>query len=117
MAKSLVHQVITRARQLIDDEGSWIQVYAAVSADGTPVEPHDPSAVRFCASGALLRAAFELTSDIATATELRDAACRKLVPHAYSPVHTIEDLNDTSIGCGTIIQLFDEYLEPCFFKP
>ena len=35
----LVRRVITRARQLIDDEGNWIQVYAAVSADDTPVEP------------------------------------------------------------------------------
>jgi hypothetical protein len=115
MTKSLVHQVITRARQLIDDEGSWIQVYAAVSADGTTVEPFDERAVRFCASGALLRAAFELTSNLAAATELRDAACRKLVPHACCAVHTIEDLNDTSIGHGTILYLFDEYLEPCSF--
>ena len=91
MAKSLVHQVIGRARQLIDDEGSWVQVYAAVSADGTPVEPLDERAVRFCASGALLRAAFELTRDIATATELRDGACGRLLPHSLCAVHAIED--------------------------
>jgi hypothetical protein len=117
MAKSLVHQVITRARQLIDDEGNWIQVYAAVSADGTPVDPFDERAVRFCASGALFRAAFELTCEIATATELRDAVCGRLLPDSLCAVHAIEDLNDTSIGRGTILQLFDEYLEPCSFTP
>ena len=112
MAKSLVHQVIARARQLIDDEGSWAQVHAAVSADGTPVEPFDESAARFCASGALLRAAFELTFDIATAKELRDVACGRLLPHSVCAVHAIEDLNDTSIELGTVLPLFDEYLGP-----
>ena len=117
MAKSLVHQVIARARQLIDAEGSWVQAYAAVSADGTPVEPFDERAVRFCASGALLRAAFELTNSITAARELHQAACRKLLPHALCAVHTIEDLNDTSIGRGTILQLLDEYLKPWVFTP
>jgi hypothetical protein len=117
MTKSLLNQVIARARQLIDDEAGRNQVYAAVSADGTPVEPFDERALRFCASGALLRAAFELASDIGAATVLRDAACRRLLPHSVCAVHAIEDLNDTSIGHGTILQLFDEYLEPWPFAP
>ncbi len=45
MTKPLMHQVITRARQIIDDECSWVQVFE----DGQHTHPHDPRAVSFCA--------------------------------------------------------------------
>jgi hypothetical protein len=67
--------------------------------------------VRFCATGALLRAAFELTGDISRANELRDAACEVLLPEQSTPRCTLEDLNDTSIGYVTVLQVFDAYLE------
>lgn len=59
----------------------------------------------------MLRAAFELTNDFAKVSELRDAACRRLLPRDPYAVNTLEDLNDTSIGRCTILHLFDEYLE------
>jgi hypothetical protein len=68
--------------------------------------------VRFCASGALLRAAFGFTCDIATAKELRDGAFGRLLSHSVCAILAIEDLNDASIGLGTILQQFDEYLKP-----
>ena len=65
----------------------------------------------------MLRTAFELTNDLAKASELRDAACSQLLPRDSYAVCTIEDLNDTSIGRGTILHLFDEYLEQLTPEP
>jgi hypothetical protein len=59
----------------------------------------------------LLRAGFELTSDVSRACELRDAACEMLLPKLQIPRLTLEELNDTSIGHLTVLQVFDEYLE------
>jgi len=79
--------------------------------DGTPVEPHDPRASRFCAAGAMVRAGFEFTRDIVKAIELRDAACARLRPQDPYAVYAIEDINDARHGHDAILQLFDEYLE------
>ena len=85
--------------------------YAALAGDGRPVDPHHPDASRFCATGALVRAAFELTGDLSRAFELRDAACETLLPKHPIPRLTLEELNDTSIGYVTVLQVFDAYLE------
>ena len=63
MSKTLGHHVVARARELISDEKRWTQFeYAQLdSSDGA--DPADPLAVRFCAVGALRRAAHELSSD------------------------------------------------------
>lgn len=42
---------------------------------------------------------------------LRDAACQELLPKLANPRFTLEELNDTSIGYVTVLQVFDEYLE------
>jgi hypothetical protein len=68
-------------------------------------------AARFCATGALLRAGFELTGDLTRACELCYYACARLLPHQETPRKTLEDLNDTSIGYVTVLRVFDEYLE------
>lgn len=67
--------------------------------------------MRFCATGALLRAGFELTGDITRARELQYAACGLLLPELQIPQLTLEELNDTSIGYVTVLQVFDQYLE------
>jgi hypothetical protein len=67
--------------------------------------------VKFCATGALLHAGFELTADFLRACELRDAACERLLPALPIPRLTLEELNDTSIGHVTVLQVFDEYPE------
>jgi hypothetical protein len=110
MTKPLTHQVITRARKIIDDECAWVQGCLAVFENGQHAHPHDPSAVRFCASGAMVRAGFELTHDIKKAYELRDAACARLLPKTPGPVYAVEDINDARHGHDAILRLFDEYL-------
>ena len=59
----------------------------------------------------MLRAGFELTGELGMACVLRDAACENLLPELSIPRLTLEELNDTSIGYVTVLQVFDEYLE------
>ena len=60
MAKSLQHQIVARALELIADEPSWTSLIVARTAEGRPCGCMDPHAARFCAIGALYRAAGEL---------------------------------------------------------
>jgi hypothetical protein len=80
MATSLIHKVIAQARDLISEESCWVQIRPAVSSDGLIVLPDSPGAVRFCATGALLRAAFELTGNLGSSDVLCDRAGKRLVP-------------------------------------
>jgi hypothetical protein len=66
MAKTLQHQIIARALELISDESKWTRGAMARNAYrwSCPVEALE--AVRFCAVGAIRRAAFELLGEADT---------------------------------------------------
>src|SRR5215831_9691379 len=49
MAKTLHHQIVARAREIIADRDHWIQGQLALSGDGHPVDPTDERARRYCA--------------------------------------------------------------------
>ena len=63
MAKPLQHQIIARALEIISDEAHWTRASIARTADGSPCVCLDPLAFKFCAVGALYRAAGELLGD------------------------------------------------------
>jgi hypothetical protein len=63
VSKTLDHHVVARAREIIADEKHWTQFDYAQLDTSDEADPADPGAVRFCAVGALRRAAFELSSD------------------------------------------------------
>ena len=111
MAKSLHHQIVTRARQLISDPTCWTQGELAKRKNGLPIEPSDPEAYRFCAVGALTRAASELTSDAFTANALADEVHIALLTSAEIPAGlTLECVNDIGQGHSAILKIFDDYL-------
>jgi hypothetical protein len=60
MAKALQHQIISRALEIISDETKWTRGSMARLVDGKPCASLNPRAARFCAVGALNRAAGEL---------------------------------------------------------
>jgi len=60
MAKALQHQIISRALEIISDETKWTRGAMARLVDGKPCASLNPRAARFCAVGALNRAAGEL---------------------------------------------------------
>src|SRR5205085_10222481 len=63
MAKTLQRQIIARALELIEDEAHWSRGAWARNARGQPCAWKSPGAVKFCALGALYRAAFEMAGD------------------------------------------------------
>jgi hypothetical protein len=60
MAKTLQHQIIVRALELISDESRWTAGVLALDEHRLPCRVEAPEAVRFCAVGAIGRAIFEL---------------------------------------------------------
>ena len=77
MAKPLTTQVIERARALIADDQHWCRGELARDERGHRISPTNWEARRFCALGALIAAAGEITGDPDLANELgRTAADR-----------------------------------------
>jgi hypothetical protein len=55
--------ILRQARQLLAKPNGWTKGWAAQAEDGTVVGVRDKSASKFCASGAVIRAAYELGVD------------------------------------------------------
>ena len=107
----LTHQVIALARTYIADPRHWTQGVQALFKNGRVAQPHDSRAWRFCATGALTRAAFNLTSDHEQADDLSQLACEALMPECVSGVDSVESINDDRHGHARILALFDDHLE------
>jgi hypothetical protein len=67
MSLPLRKQVISRAYQLIEDPNHWTTFALARDALGAACLPESEDAVRFCARGALYRAARDMCPDRSTA--------------------------------------------------
>ena len=57
MADLLISEVLDKAADLIEPAGAWGRVLYATNNQGVSVDAIDPSACRFCAMGAVYRAA------------------------------------------------------------
>ena len=109
MSKPLQHQIIADARGLVADERRWIQNARAITRGRDRIEPYHPRAKRFCALGALERAAFTLTGEVARARSLALSATECLCPAAKNAVFELEHINDRQ-GHASVLRLFDDYL-------
>jgi len=76
--------VLTRARQLIDDEQRWCRRTYARGWRGLPVPVQSSAAYRFCAVGALLRAGRELGLPVEDARNALE----------WQTVRPVQDWND-----------------------
>jgi hypothetical protein len=104
MARPLQIQIVERARALIEEKDRWCRGHIALDANGVSVFPTHPSAVKRCALGALIAAAYELTHDHDVADKLAYDAVR---PHYGTPV--IIHINDMS-GHTAVLELFDNVI-------
>jgi hypothetical protein len=104
MTKSLQIQIVERARALIEDKNRWCRNHVALDANGVSVFPTCLSAVKRCALGALIAAAYELTHDHDVADHLAYEALR---PHCGTS--TLIHINDTR-GHAEVLALFDEVI-------
>ena len=80
MAKTLQHQIIQEALHLIAEEEHWTRCSMARNSEGDPCSVWDPAAVRFCAVGALWRAANEFMDSLG-AFELVETIAKRVVEH------------------------------------
>jgi hypothetical protein len=102
MAKPLKFQIIERAKELIQDERHWCRGYLAIDASGASADPTSTDAVRRCALGALIAAAYQLTNSKEQSCELATTALRPL----YGS-NTVVLVNDHK-GYAAVLALFDE---------
>lgn len=63
MSMPLPVRVVVDARKLVGDRSKRARNYDAVDAKGVECDPCHANAVRFCARGAVIRAAFDLIGD------------------------------------------------------
>jgi len=115
VSKTLDHHVVARAREIISDEKNWTQFDYAQFDSSDEADPADPLAVRFCAVGALRRAAYELSSDSDSFATLTDRVQDGIESFARTRRHlksnfSLEDLNDDQNGHANVLKLFDDYL-------
>jgi hypothetical protein len=102
MAKPLKFQIIERAKELIQDERRWCKGSLAVDASGRSIDPTSSEAIRRCALGALIAAAYQLTNNTLWAQELAENALKPLYGAS-----TVVLTNDHQ-GHAAVLTLFDE---------
>jgi hypothetical protein len=114
MAKPLHKHVLERARELVAGRGTWTRFTLALTANNRTCKPTDAGAVRFCAYGALVRAAYELTPDADRAEELagRAAVWVTSKPNQDEAYEAIFCLNDGPPRSSrkAVLRLFDASL-------
>ena len=104
MSKPLKIQVVELARTLIAEEEHWCRHNLALDKNGIVVNPTSSLAVKRCALGAVLAAAYQLTHDLDTAYKLGDEV---LAPFCRPAL--LMDLNDT-LGHAAVLTLFDDII-------
>jgi hypothetical protein len=111
MSRALHRHIVARARQIIGDPGQWTTRDLARSTVGVPVDPTDDAARRFCAVGALQRAAAELVGDTMDAQILAYESQTAVLEFTGLPEGqtTLEVINDEQ-GHEAVLDLFGRYL-------
>jgi hypothetical protein len=97
-------QVLRRAREIISDPGRWTQGTFARDEDGNSCDPRDDFACRWCALGAVTKAAVILGADDGIGSGAVDLL------YEAQPLATVVAINDIQ-GHEAILALFDRALE------
>jgi hypothetical protein len=104
MSRPLQVQIVERARALIADESHWCRGELARDANGMGVCPMSDEAEKRCGLGALIMAAYQITTDRREAINLAIKAMRPLHGSA-----TLMHVNDTR-GHAAVLALFDDVI-------
>jgi hypothetical protein len=103
LSKPLKIQIVELARGLIADEQHWCQHHLALDKDDVVVPATSSRAVKRCALGAVLAAAYQLTHDFDAAHKLGYEALASIGHVA------LMSANDTR-GHAAVLALFDEII-------
>ena len=114
MSKSLVRHVVEGARLLVGARPTWTRHTLALTRNNRECDPTDSRAARFCAYGALVRSAYDLTGDAKQARDLAGRAAmtitgRDNAHEAFEDIYTINDGPPVS-SRNAIMRLFDKSL-------
>ena len=96
---------VAPARRLIAGEQHWCTHHLALDKNGIVVSPTSSLAVKRCALGAVIAAAYQLTHDFDTA--------HKLGHEAFHPIGrpaALMYVNDTRGGHSAVLALFDRLI-------
>ena len=109
MTATAQKQVLMNARALISSHAHWTRSKLACTADGRRVEPHDPSAAKWCAMGAILRAAYDLVGDGEEARRIGDEIDKRICPTLWR-LGGLPAINDVR-GHAAVLAVFDKGLQ------
>jgi hypothetical protein len=108
MTTTVQKQVLINARALIADPAHWTKGTLACAANGRRVAWHDQSATKWCALGAIYRAAYDLVGNSKEAArignEVAKSICRSRWFSGRLPI-----MNDTR-GHTAVLAAFDKAL-------
>ena len=102
MAKTFQHQIIEGALRIIAEEKHWARCSMARTSEGNACSVWDLAADRFCAVGAMWRAAFELMGDLDVSVVERTA---HQVVASNGRADALQTLNDLE-GHAAVVQMF-----------
>ena len=108
---SKIHKILTEARSLIADPERWTQFKGAIDARGFAVDPTDPDAYCWCASGAIEKASGGMVHH---ASRLLLGACSRRMQEACVDIFPHEPSYITVNDHGThadILKVFDRAIE------
>jgi hypothetical protein len=110
-------QIIARAREIITDPDQWARYLSALDRSWVETPIESPKAYRFCATGALQRAAYELfgLDDEASwcLVETAERSLHPFIPKRYMPDKPMCGLIDWinyEHGHSAILEIFDNAL-------
>jgi hypothetical protein len=109
MTTTVQKQVLINARALIADPQHWARGVLAQTADGRPIAWYQSSADRWCAVGAINRAAYDLLGDLNKARRIGKEVASIVYPHRWFG-WALPDINDAQ-GHTAVLALFDKALE------
>jgi hypothetical protein len=110
MTTTVQKQVLINARALIADPAHWTRGTLACTANGRKVEWHDQSATKWCAMGAIYRAAYDLVGNQEEAVRIGDELANSIPPRRWLG-GTLAAINDAR-GHAAVLAVFDKALQP-----
>src|SRR2546429_3248787 len=108
MTTTVQKQVLINARALIADATHWTRGTLACTANGRRVAWHDQSASKWCALGAIYRAAYDLVGDPKDAARIGNEVVKSICRTRWFGGR-LPAVNDAR-GHTAVLALFDKAL-------
>ena len=108
MTTTVQKQVLINARALIADRARWTRCTFACTASGHQVVWYAQTATKWCAIGALYRAAYDLVGDPKEATRIGNEVAKSVCPRRW--LGSLSTVNDWR-GHAAVLKTFDKALQ------